>query len=218
MEGDLVLASKRPPIGVSRLRKFLVEFANLGDHPEALSRFYQLFHDMLPPEENVRHLCTQHQLWERYNLPAPSDAQVQRQISRLYIPLREWLRSAWVAKDQRTRAWLLHQLISNEACLHTGERWALTSVAFLNGPIVVSLGPPTPFEQAATFLLNPKARTRVCKNNNCATRYFFAHKRNQIYCSDACALPAQREFKRRWWKQNGKKWRKNRERREKTGR
>jgi hypothetical protein len=219
VDGDPVLALERRAIGVSRLRAFLTGFANLEDRPEALSRFYRLFFDMLPPIENVRHLCTQHRLWERLNLPEPSEAQVQGQLSRLYIGLRDWLRSAWVAKDKRARVWLLHELISNEAYLHTGQSLALTVIAFGNGPILnVELGPPTPFEQAAVYLLNPAARTRVCNNADCPAPYFLADKRNQMYCSEDCALPAQRQFKRLWWQQNGKKWRKNRERREKTER
>ena len=219
-DNDPVLALQRRAIGVRRLRAFLKEFANLDDRPEALSRFYRLFYDMLPPIGNVRHLCTQHRLWDHLNLPEPSEAQIQGQLSRMYIGLRDWLRSAWVAKDKRARFWLLHELISNEACLHTGQSFTLTVMAFANGPIInVKLGPPTPFEQAAVYLLNhPAARTRVCKNADCTACYFLADKRNQVYCSEACALPAQRRFKRLWWRQNGKRWRENRERREKAKR
>lgn len=220
MDSDSALALQRRTIGVPRLRAFLEEFANLGDRSEALSRFYRLFYDMLPPIGSVRHLCTRHRLWERLNLSEPSEAQVQGQLSRLYIGLRDWLRSAWVAKDKRARLWLLHELISNEAYLHTDQRLVLTVIAFANGPIInVKLGSPTPFEQAAVYLLNyPAVRTRVCKNADCRAPYFLADKRNQLYCSETCALPAQRRFKRLWWRQNGKRWRENRERREKTKR
>jgi len=220
VDTDPVLAPQQRAIGVPRLRAFLTEFANLDDRPEALSRFYRLFYDMLPPIENVRHLCTQHRLWDRLNLLERSEAQVQGQLSRVYIGLRDWLRSAWATKDKRARLWLLHELISNEAYLHTGQSLALTVMAFANGPIIdVKLGPPTSFEQAAVYLLHhPAARTRVCKNSDCPRRYFLADKRNQMYCSEDCALPAQRKFKRLWWRQNGRRWRENRERRKKTKR
>ena len=48
---------------------------------------------------------------------------------------------------------------------------------------------------------------RYCPNPTCPTPYFIAKKRRQKYCSEECALPAQREFKRAWWEEHGKGWR-----------
>lgn len=46
-------------------------------------------------------------------------------------------------------------------------------------------------------------RMRRCPTPNCPAPYFIAQRRSQKYCSDACALPAQREFKRTWWREHG---------------
>ncbi len=40
---------------------------------------------------------------------------------------------------------------------------------------------------------------KVCRNPACFTPYMLVRRRDQKYCSDACAIPAQREAKRRWW-------------------
>ena len=50
-------------------------------------------------------------------------------------------------------------------------------------------------------------RMRYCQNPSCPAPYFLAKRRSQKYCSDACSLPAQREFKRAWWQDHGEEWR-----------
>jgi hypothetical protein len=42
--------------------------------------------------------------------------------------------------------------------------------------------------------------------------YLFPTRPRQKYCPESCALPAQREFKRRWWADNGPEWRNERTR------
>jgi hypothetical protein len=42
-------------------------------------------------------------------------------------------------------------------------------------------------------------RMRHCPNAGCPAPYFIARRRSQKYCSDVCALPAQRQFKKDWW-------------------
>lgn len=53
---------------------------------------------------------------------------------------------------------------------------------------------------------------RVCLNPECPARYFIARRRSQKFCSDKCAEPAQRAYKRRWWNEHGVEWAKSRER------
>lgn len=43
---------------------------------------------------------------------------------------------------------------------------------------------------------------RVCLNPDCPARYFVADRRSQKFCSEKCAEPARREYKRRWWNDN----------------
>lgn len=53
-------------------------------------------------------------------------------------------------------------------------------------------------------------RMRVCPNSECPASYFLAKRRSQKYCSEVCAVPVQREFKRRWWAKSGEEWRSKR--------
>jgi len=68
----------------------------------------------------------------------------------------------------------------------------------------------TLFEQALLHLVREANRARYCQNPDCPAPYFFAARRSQKYCSDICALPAQREFKGRWWVEHGNRWREQR--------
>jgi hypothetical protein len=40
----------------------------------------------------------------------------------------------------------------------------------------------------------------------CVTPYFIKYRPQQQFCSEECALPAQRESKRRWWSEHRKDW------------
>lgn len=216
-KGDHTLAPRLRAIPVSRLRGFLTELANLGDGEEAVSRFCSRFPDMLPEPANLQSTILQYAV--RSHLPLPSRAQTEEMVRRSwYRPLRNWIRSVWLAQDDRTRRWLLYPLLDAEMYVSKGRAPWVSTLCFLEEPMKISLDPPRPFEQALIYLLNSAKRTRHCKNLDCPAPYFFADRRNQKYCSEICALPEQRAFKRRWWKQKGKKWRENRERGKKTKR
>jgi hypothetical protein len=60
------------------------------------------------------------------------------------------------------------------------------------------------FEWALLFCMRSADRLRVCQNNECRAPYFIAQRRSQKYCSEQCAQPSQREFKRKWWADHGK--------------
>ena len=63
------------------------------------------------------------------------------------------------------------------------------------------------FGQVLLRAVDVADRMRRCPTPACAAPYFIAQRRSQRYCSDACALPAQREFKRIWWREHGNQWR-----------
>lgn len=42
----------------------------------------------------------------------------------------------------------------------------------------------------------------LCRNLECANRYFIESRKDQRYCSPECAAPAKRAAKLRWWHQN----------------
>jgi hypothetical protein len=112
--------------------------------------------------------------------------------------LRQMLRRVWEQPDRWTREWGAHLLLLTT---YAEAKWRHVSILGIDGP----LPEPTPFEQALMYLVNMADRARVCQNSDCAAPYFFAARRSQKYCSTACALPAQREFKRRWWAEHGAK-------------
>jgi hypothetical protein len=59
-------------------------------------------------------------------------------------------------------------------------------------------------------LLKYSQQLGICanKDNECPTPYFIRKKPNQKFCSEACALPSQREFKKQWFREHGDEWRK----------
>lgn len=66
--------------------------------------------------------------------------------------------------------------------------------------------PLTEFDAAVFHLQTIADRIRRCPDPSCPARYFLAGRRSQKYCSTACAAPAQRKFKRDWWrKKRGKR-------------
>jgi hypothetical protein len=60
-------------------------------------------------------------------------------------------------------------------------------------------------------LLQYSRKLALCanKDNDCPTPYFLRGKKSQKFCSEACAGPSQREFKRKWFREHGDEWRKN---------
>jgi hypothetical protein len=67
-----------------------------------------------------------------------------------------------------------------------------------------------PFAQVLVRAIDISNRMRRCTNFECPAPYFIARRLTQKYCSDACAQPAQKEFKRRWWREHGSDWRSGR--------
>jgi hypothetical protein len=71
-------------------------------------------------------------------------------------------------------------------------------------PRLIDPPPKTPFEAAVVYFQEHiRDRAKYCRNENCSEqRYFIAKKRWQRYCSEACVGPANRESKRKWWREN----------------
>ena len=72
--------------------------------------------------------------------------------------------------------------------------------------------PRREFQRAVYELFRRSPLAKVCGNPDCAAPYFIARKTAQRYCSDGCAQVFQREWKRRWWKEKGSKWRRKKSR------
>lgn len=70
--------------------------------------------------------------------------------------------------------------------------------------------PRTNFQAAVYELLKHSRQARVCANPDCASPYFLTLDPRRKFCSVECAQPAQKQWRRTWWEQHGKEWRKKR--------
>jgi hypothetical protein len=95
---------------------------------------------------------------------------------------------AWDARTLRVREWYLHDA---ESFYHR------VTNRFADPPTHA-----TPIEALVYYFRRNAERALHCPNPDCVAPYFFATKKGQKYCSDICALPAQRESKLRWWREN----------------
>jgi hypothetical protein len=121
----------------------------------------------------------------------------------LLATVRDDLRGVWDAPDARQRDWQIFRMrqsywqdgLAAESVLRPqGEK---TNTEQWN-----SVPDVTPFEAVMFYLQTYADRTRHCPSPLCPAPYFLAAKRSQKYCSEACAGPALREAKRRWWNEN----------------
>jgi hypothetical protein len=201
-------------ISPSKAEDFLFEIANLRDDPDSFERFRRLFNYVIPIKEGLSE-----QLGVLGNEAASDvkkalgieESELQtEEMSNLanwfyYVQeLRKLLRLIWREPDLRTKEYGLFLL--QQKAFERENYFQLSSSEF---PIPLPF--PGKLEQAFLHLRRASSRVRYCSNPDCLTPYFFAKRRNQKYCSDACAIPAQREAKRQWWAENGEEWRATRQ-------
>lgn len=60
----------------------------------------------------------------------------------------------------------------------------------------------TAFERTMFHFQRIAHRARKCENPECMAPYFFMKRKGQKYCTEECALPAQRKAKSEWWARN----------------
>jgi hypothetical protein len=195
----------------ARARRFLLELANLRNEPEAGKRFRLNFVGLWPLPGETRHGRLIAENISRAPGAKPEDEQIDEMLDEMWIlPLREEVRVLWTTPDLRTRQWGMFRLINQWVIQENGYLGYLFPFVEKSGSVAF-LPPPTAFEQALLYLYSH--RTGFCPNPDCPAPYFFLTRPRQKYCSESCALPAQREFKRRWWADNGPEWRNKRTRR-----
>ncbi len=162
-----------------KAERLLVDWANLG---YGYKTFNEAFDRMMPLYPEVFATITGN----------------FHHLGRMSIHTR--LREAWDAPDQRHREWYIFRL--------RWDYWKEIVMANIVGKKLSEWskmqGPPeiTPFEAAVFHLQRISDRLRHCQNPNCHSPYFIAMKRGQKYCDEVCARPAQREAKRKWWREN----------------
>jgi hypothetical protein len=116
------------------------------------------------------------------------------------------LRAIWRAPDVRTKEWGLFR-VSQDFFLRGNSDMIQRSTS--NGTdFLLSWEPPTRSELFLLELMRWADLLRYCGNAECTMLpYFIARRRSQKYCCPECSEPVQRDFKRKWWAQNGKQWR-----------
>ncbi len=127
--------------------------------------------------------------------------------------LRDYLRRAWDASDARHRDWYLFEMRREYRDFMIEMDGVQTHVTEFPGKGIIPAitvtrldarfsEPPllTPIEVAAFYFQTRIGdRAKHCGGPDCPAPYFIAVKRWQKYCSLACAGPAGRESKRKWW-------------------
>lgn len=202
--GGQVLARVRP----HQAEKFLEELANLRADIAAINRFQARFESLIP-DPGPKFLWADPTSGEQ-----PSDEKIAH---RNILFLRELVRLVWLAPDLRSREWRILSVLRMIAVREWTRIFKIdTTLARLPeqlhphvpSPELMSLpdfNPPPlrPFEQILFYLQKSTDRLRYCQGGTCSAPYFFAKRRNQKYCSDACAIPAKRQAKLRWWTEHG---------------
>jgi len=105
--------------------------------------------------------------------------------------IAESLRKAWDAPDDRRFDWYVWKAVSIAQ-----SQWQMFD--FMEDPPERA----TTIEAVAFYLLHNRRRALHCANRDCTAPYFFQQKKGQKFCSMICALPSQRESKRKWWAEN----------------
>jgi hypothetical protein len=193
-------------------RRFILELANLSDDPKAVMRFAHKFMHILP---RMSHKLFQKELFEGSDLPAyvrhnlPWAAIGERGTPAWLSVVRAGIRNIWRAPDVRTREFTIYRFIDAAMILGTYSS-SLDPVFWSQDKPVPPMPPPTPFEQIVDYLRRSVDRMAYCANSDCSAPFFFNRRSSQKFCTEDCARPSQREFKRIWWTENGKNWRKRR--------
>lgn len=199
-------------ISPRQLEWFLVELANLKVDVDAARRFRERFAAFIPGHDPE---------WVAVLLDKPKAVGLRQQIDRLpnmtveemgenawVATLKHMLGDLWTEPDYRQKEWGVF------AFRYALYKWADNSLRKVDLFKILyepekrfRVPPPTPFELALSYFLKAGDRARYCANPECPAPYFFVTRKNQRYCSEICAAPAQRELKRKWWAEHGEEWR-----------
>src|SRR5215216_7331050 len=171
-------------ISAAQAKQFLAELANV--ERDGMNRFLRRYGRMLPDQFSSGNL-------DEAAIQAQSDRVVKEDrltfriegiLTHNVLSLRTVVRKVWVEPDLRTKRYGVFLL----------WKWAMYP-GFLDGAYIgvpsmpTTLPPPTLFEQSLQYLLDAADLAHYCSNPDCPAPYFFARRRSQRYCSDACAIP-----------------------------
>jgi hypothetical protein len=84
-------------------------------------------------------------------------------------------------------------------------------LAYQNGQLVFTARSLFSF-LCLDLVTNPVKLMKLCLRPGCPAPFFMAHHARQRFCSEKCSGWSQRISKTIWWKRNGEKWRRKRNR------
>lgn len=184
-------------MSAEKMEQFLRELVNL--HPDGFERFQNQFGHLIPPRR-----LGEGNVWVMDAITNSEYNQSKEEIAESTIrDYQQQIRRIWTVSDLRTKRFGIF-LIWYQALAFEDPRYTM-SLAF-----PIPLGPARPFEQVLEYMLTHSDKMRFCGNTECPAPYFFAKRRSQKYCSEACALPAQQAHKRQWWAEHGEEHRESR--------
>jgi hypothetical protein len=182
-------------ITVPIAQRFLTELANLSDDSSAMARFDKRFGSLIRSEIPM-YVVGSWAAEER----AERDLADEEMIQKYWLSyFKEAVRRVWLLPDLRSKRWYVHRILTKFVFGDSRESYT----DLVQGP----LGPPSRLERILEELVRSNDSACHCRNSYCPAPFFFATRRGQKYCSEACAEPAQREAKQKWWSEHGKDWR-----------
>ena len=121
------------------------------------------------------------------------------------------LRDVWQERDGEKREWAIYMLRNYSAKTITAEPMFVLGENSYARRTSDDPPPRDGLQQALIYLGRRPRSARVCGREDCdQEKYFLATQPNQRYCTDVCALEAQRKRKRGSWEDYGKDWREKR--------
>jgi hypothetical protein len=192
-------------------RSFLTELANLRrEEPQSLIRFSHAFGPWIetffdPLIERVENATQPRALDSAMSLGALLMTAAIGPVFGPLLSLQEVLRRGWERPTAKERELAVLGMLLDASRLYEQAKGRVFAV--IGEPLGVIL----------LEAIHSADSMRICGNIECPAPYFIASRRSQKFCSDACALPAQREYKRRWWNEHGAAWQKNRSRKQGRG-
>ena len=199
-----------PKTGDSNPSLALADLANLRDDSAAFERFasrWPDFSEVLDSDPAPTDSYFQYHYGEPMTrMPAKLPTRFLRIWQR-----REALRQIWRGNSEK----LFQVLLPTEAemMMDLDPDWVWNPQLKLDwqrGEFVYT--PQGEFQAALYRLFRRSAFAKLCGNPNCPAPYFIAHKTTQRYCTGECAQVFQKEWKRRWWKEKGTEWRREKSR------
>ena len=170
--------------------------------------------------EHGRFLCTEFVNWPA---DAPGVLRFTRHYGALTAPLTSGAKFSfsvadWKKHQQMVRDyWEFAQACHEQLNFRNHGTGGVEFIPVASNEEFVCLADKLRYKAASLFrfiLLEfnsiPFERLRKCKLLGCSTPHFVAGHLGQRYCSSVCARSIQSQWKKNWWDQSGKAWRKNR--------